>query len=112
MNRIGRLPTQLAITAVLATALSFVTPVSFTAMHSLRRSRTTPRIQIPKMTALKVERAKNHQIVFAAHLQAAGVLFVFDKCVLVRGLAKARVIPPGLNESMRAARQMVSTHSG
>jgi hypothetical protein len=77
MNRIGRLPTQLAITAVLATALSFVTPVF---IH--RNAFTKAVVDYAKNpnsendAALNVERAKNQQIIFTTHLEAACVLFV------------------------------------
>jgi len=50
MRRIAPLPTQLGITAVLATVLSFVVPISLTVMSMLRPSWTMSRIQVPRMT--------------------------------------------------------------
>jgi len=77
MRHIGRLPAQLVITAVLATALSFVTPVF---IH--RNEFTKAVVDYAKNpnsendAILRIERAKNRRITLKTHIVDAGVLFV------------------------------------
>ena len=77
MRRIGRLPAQLVITAVLATALSFVTPV-FVHRNEFTKA-VVDYVKNPNSendAILRVERAKNQRIALRTHIEAAGVLFV------------------------------------
>jgi ABC-type spermidine/putrescine transport system permease subunit I len=77
MRRIGRLPIQLVITAVLATALAFVTPVF---VHRNEYSKAV--VDYAKNpnsendANLRVESAKNQRVILRTHIVAAGVLFV------------------------------------
>jgi hypothetical protein len=77
MRRIGRLPAQLVITAVLATALAFAIPVF---IH--RNEYTKAVVDYVKnpnsenAAILRGERAKNRQIALTTHIEAAVVLFV------------------------------------
>ena len=86
MRRIARLPMQLGITAVLATVLSFATPVF---VH--RNEYTYAVVNYTKNASpeneaiLKAESTKNHQAVLRTHIWGAGFLFVLMNagCFLV-----------------------------
>lgn len=77
MGRIGRLSKQLAITAVLATALAFVIPVL---VHRNQYAKAVvDYVKNPNSenaAALRVERGKNHMVALRTHIVAAGVFFV------------------------------------
>ena len=77
MGRIGRLSKQLAITAVLATALAFVTPVL---VHRNQYAKAVvdyvKNRNSENEAALRVERHKNHMVALRTHIVAAGVFFV------------------------------------
>ena len=77
MRRIGRLPKQLVITAVLATALAFVTPV-FVHRNEYNKA-VVDYAKNPNTengATLRVERAKNQRVILRTHIVAASVLFV------------------------------------
>ena len=86
MRRIVSLPMQLAITAVLATVLSFVVPV-FVDRHEYAKA-VVDHVKNPNPendAVLKVERAKNQRFALETQVVAAGVLFVLMNagCFLV-----------------------------
>ena len=86
MRRIGRLPLQLGITAVLATVLSFVVPV-FVDRHDYAKA-VVDYFKNPNSendAVLKAERAKNRRVALETNIVAAGVLFVLINagCFLV-----------------------------
>src|SRR5882757_2251206 len=77
MRRIGRLPAQLLITMVLATALTFAIPV-FVDRHEYAKA-VVDYVKNPNPendATLRAERAKNQRVVLRTDLVAAGVLFV------------------------------------
>src|SRR5229473_8030642 len=87
MRRIGRLPTQLLITTVLATALAFAIPV-FVDRHEYTKA-VVDYVKNPNSendATLRVQRAKNQRVVLRTDLVAAGVLFVLMNagCFVVR----------------------------
>jgi hypothetical protein len=87
MKRIARVPAQIGITAVLATALSFATPVFVdrheyaNAVVNYARSASSENEAI-----LRLERAKSQRIVLTTQIATVGVLFVLMNtgCFLVR----------------------------
>ena len=77
MRRIGRLCAQLVITAVLATALSFVTPV-FIHRNEYTKA-VVDYVKNPNSengAILRIERAKNQGIALRTHVVATAILFV------------------------------------
>jgi hypothetical protein len=82
-----QMPTQLAITAVLAAILSFVVPVSVDRREYAKvvvANYTNP--NSANEAALKLERSKNQRIALGIHIVVAGVLFVLMNagCLAVR----------------------------
>jgi hypothetical protein len=87
MIRPARLSAQLAITAVLATVLSFVVPV-FVDRHEYAKA-VDDYAKNPSSendATLQLERTKNERIALKTHVAAAGILFVLMNvgCFLVR----------------------------
>jgi hypothetical protein len=77
MRQIARLPAQLVITAVLATVLSFATPV-FVDRHEYAKA-VMDNIKNPNSendATLRIERTKTERIALGIHIVAAGALFV------------------------------------
>jgi hypothetical protein len=77
MTRTARIAAQFAITAVLATALSFAVPVfvdrhEFTTAVSNYVKNPSPNNE----AILRVAKAKNQRVALVTHLVAAGVLFI------------------------------------
>jgi hypothetical protein len=76
MKRIARLPVQLGITAVLAAALSFVTPVLVDRHDYAQAVVNYSKNASPENDAiLRAERAKNQRIALEDHILSAGALF-------------------------------------
>ena len=74
--RIGRLPKQLVITAVLATALAYVTPVFHRNEYAKAVVDYAKNPNSENDATLRVERAKNQGVALRTHIVAAGVLLV------------------------------------
>jgi hypothetical protein len=87
MSHIARLSAQLAITAVLATVLSFAVPV-FVDRHEYAKAvvnfARNPNSE--NDATLRLERTKNQRIALKTHVVAAGVFFGLMNagCFLVR----------------------------
>ena len=77
MRRIGRLPAQLLMTVVLATAVAFAIPVFVDRREYTKAVVDYVKNPNPENDAtLRAERAKNQRVVLRTDLVAAGVLFV------------------------------------